>query len=78
MTRYPVQPLLDAAGIRGADWAAETAFRLGISRRQVHRCVAQGLSWTQADRFACRLGHHPLNVWPEWTSDPVVPKAVAA
>lgn len=78
MTRYQLQPLLEAAGIRGDDWAAKAALRLGISRRQVHRCVAEGLSWTQADRFAVRLGHHALNVWPDWTSDPVVPKAVAA
>jgi hypothetical protein len=32
----------------------------------VKRLRAQGLSDSQADRYAAALGYHPVNIWPDW------------
>lgn len=59
--RYPLAPLMDAAGI-----ATMAELRLsfpmgGTTYRQV---IDEGLSEVQADRWAVRLGLHPTEVWP--------------
>ncbi len=61
-------------GIRGADFfmsaigpAVEVFGRhkrvLKLSGATHTRMVREGLSVDQADRIACRLGHHPANIW---------------
>ena len=39
---------------------------LDRSRRVVTRWKALGLSLVQADRCAVALGHHPVDLWPDW------------
>lgn len=36
---------------------------VGMSSRNVYR--RDGISWLQADRFACALGLHPASIWGE-------------
>lgn len=61
--RWPLQPLLDAAGM-GATELAQTA---GFSRRSGHRWAAAGdLDDHLADLLATRVGLHPVLVWPDW------------
>jgi hypothetical protein len=40
------------------------ARRAGVHNRQVHRWRSEGLTLAQADTLACRLGLHPVEVWP--------------
>lgn len=54
---YPVGPLIEAAGTRDA---AMTAMRVSGSR--LRSFVERGLTEEQADRYAARLGHHPLKM----------------
>jgi hypothetical protein len=79
-TRYPVEHLARAAGIplgqiggQQPDQPTSGTFaladRLGTSPRQIRRWRATGLTETQADRLACRLGQHPSQVWPSWSTD---------
>ena len=63
--RYPVQHLLDAANVT----AAQAAHQLHVSYRQLQQLARFGLPEHLADRWACRLGLHPANVWPEWVDD---------
>lgn len=43
--------------------------RLGVSERQIRKARIQGMDWTQADLFACRIGRHPVEIWgEEWLS----------
>lgn len=56
---------------QGAAWTerlstAEVAEVLGVSRRQVCRWAAHGLTPYEADRLAVKVGAHPAQVWPEW------------
>lgn len=40
---------------------------LGVNARTVHRWkLGTRISFWDADTFACRLGFHPIEVWPEW------------
>lgn len=75
--RYPLAPLAHILGIElgrvggsqpGQPRAglAALAEHLGISHTMAQRLNAQGLSDTQADRYACRIGHHPSEIWPTW------------
>jgi hypothetical protein len=57
--RWPLAPLLAASGLSRRDLAAE----VGITPRSVARAAAEGLSDRSADRWAIRLGFHPLTVW---------------
>jgi AraC-like DNA-binding protein len=47
----------------------ELAARVGISQRQLCRILtARDLSELVADRISCRIGLHPLLLWPkEWS-----------
>lgn len=44
----------------------DIARALGVNRATVLRAVHHGLSPLQADRYAVRLGFHPLELWPEF------------
>ena len=47
----------------------ELADRIGVTERQLCRILTAGdLSELVADRISCRIGLHPLLVWPkEWS-----------
>lgn len=45
------------------------AMALGVSKRHVLRAAKEGLTAEKADAWACKLGLHPSNVWPEWWTD---------
>lgn len=49
----------------------ELAARLGVSSRTLARILeARDLAEPVADRFACRLGLHPVLLWPRhWFRD---------
>jgi len=57
--RLPLQPLLEA---HGGPWRD---FRVTVGSRDsvLHRARTEGLDVDQADRYACRCGLHPLEVW---------------
>ena len=51
--------------------------RLEMSTREVNRQVRcgattaerwcrDGMTWVEADRFACALGLYPTSLWPDW------------
>ena len=78
MNRYPLEPLAAAMRVelhqpgRPVDnhqadaGLAAIATRLGIGHRQARRCLHNGLTDRQADRFATRIGMHPASIWPQW------------
>ena len=43
-------------------------------RRVVTRWKALGLSLIQADRCAVALGHHPVDLWPDWYEKSEAPR----
>lgn len=47
---------------------SEFAQDLGVTRRTVvrWRTGATGINSITADRVACSIGHHPLELWPNW------------
>lgn len=57
--RWPVEPLIEAAG------GIEKANRR-IDPANLHRARRDGLTDVAADRWAIRLGLHPAEVWPDW------------
>lgn len=61
VTPYPLDPLL--GGLRLSRNAV--AARVGVNRVTVYRAAHRGLSERQADEWACALGLHPIEVWPE-------------
>ncbi len=64
---YPAGPLFEAAG---ATTQTKLASLLGVSGTQVKQITAEGLTDVQADRYAVRLGLHPLEVWGlAWVRD---------
>jgi hypothetical protein len=63
---WPLRPLLDACGLT----ATGLARRVGVSPSAVTTAARDGLSDHQADRWAIRLGTHPLLVWGwAWIED---------
>ncbi len=48
--------------------AADVAEMAGVSVRQVFRWKHDGIPVGRADRVACKLGYHPVEIWPEWDS----------
>ena len=45
----------------------ETARDLGINTRQIAAVLARPtISIYAADRMACALGYHPVEIWPDW------------
>lgn len=70
-TRLPAAPLkrelCRARRLYGVTWD-ELADRLRISSRTLTRLLtARDIAEPTADRIACRLGLHPLLIWPrQW------------
>jgi hypothetical protein len=56
---WPLRPLLDTCGLT----ASALARRVGVSATVVKVAARDGLSDHQADRWAIRIGSHPLLVW---------------
>ena len=64
---FDVEPLLAVAGEPSLSRAA---LRLGVRQSTLSRAVALGITWRQADAWACRLRQHPAEVWPDtWWAD---------
>ncbi len=61
--RWPLAPLLDAAGRPSADVLAA---RVGVTPRTIWRWHHRGLTDQQADHAAIALGYHPANIWTNW------------
>ncbi|MCC6438120.1 MAG: hypothetical protein AB7O92_07085 [Acidimicrobiia bacterium] len=61
--RWPLAPLLDAAGRPSA---AALAAQVGVTLRTVWRWHHRGLTDQQADHAAIALGYHPANIWTNW------------
>ena len=57
--RWPLAPLLDASGLTRL-WLAH---HLGVSGETLKRAARDGLTDTEADRWATRLGFHPVAIW---------------
>lgn len=75
MTRFPVQPLLDAGRStnpkvknRENDSTRATVAQLvGIHRDTLRKWERRGgLTPWAADRAACALGLHPASIWADW------------
>jgi hypothetical protein len=66
VTRYPLQPLLDAIG---ADSLRDAADRLGTSVTSLRHYRDDGLTLQVADRLTIAAGLHPAMVWPSWVDD---------
>ena len=70
-TRLPAAPLkreLRTAKRKYGDTWDELAVRLRVSSRTLTRLLgARDVAEPVADRMACRLGLHPVLIWPrEW------------
>lgn len=61
---FPLEPLTAATGLTPRKLMA----RLGWSGSRLSRHRSSGLTETEADRTAIRLGLHPSELWPEWWS----------
>lgn len=65
-TRFPLRPLLDAAG--GPEPLAHALGYDGVRDMGQHTNIGRwcrtGLSMIQADRFACAINLHPSMIWP--------------
>jgi len=58
-TRWPLEPLLAAAGLSRAALGRQ----LRLAGHTMRAASRRGLSDVQADRWAVRLGLHPVEVW---------------
>ena len=63
--RFPYAPLEAAAGYPSSK---QLAARCQVSSRTIFRWKKNGLTWTQADDAATRLGAHPAIIWSHWWS----------
>lgn len=63
--RYPLEPLMEAGGFKSMS-ALRVVFPMGGPE---YRRVKAGLSFDQADRWACRIGYLPWAIWPDWLDD---------
>lgn len=69
MRRYPLEPFMHAA-----EFSSMVQLRrvFPMNGREYRRVIDSGLSFWQADRWACRVGLLPEDVWPEWrAAEPV-------
>lgn len=71
--RYALQPLMRVMGFPEGLGSkhpevsdAALGVRLGVTHDVVQQYRKRGLSWVQADELACRVGLHPVLVWPQW------------
>lgn len=58
--RWPLSALLPFCN------GLPVAQALDVERTMIRRAAEFGLTDTQADRWAVKLGHHPGNVWADW------------
>lgn len=64
---FPLAPLFEVTHCTSI---RSLAFALGLDTASVSRAVTAGLTWRQADTWACRLGRHPSEVWGQlWFAD---------
>jgi hypothetical protein len=63
LVRWPLTPLLDAAG--GGSFS-RLALLVGVSPRAVAKWAQVGLTDRAADRAAIKLDMHPALIWPGW------------
>jgi hypothetical protein len=64
--RLPLEPLMRAAG---ADNQCHLARMTGAHRTAIARAAKDGITHWMADRWACAVGLHPVEVWPEFIPD---------
>jgi hypothetical protein len=62
---FAVADLARRLGINPAD-TKSLHLAVGITRRWIRRYRTCGLTARQADIWACRVGLHPLDIWPHW------------
>lgn len=70
--RYPLEPLLKAAGMSLSQFGR----RYGISGTTRQKLGGAGLTHEQADRWAARAGFNPAEVWLSWIDDEFADLAV--
>ena len=69
---YPLQPLLDAAGITRSQLQKRTK----TSGADMCKSGREGCTLSQADRWAVRCGFHPIEVWQDlWIDEGISPDA---
>lgn len=68
VTRYPLQPLLDMAGMT----LNELRQVCPMNGPVYHNARTLGLTEAQADRWACKVGLVPWLIWPDWLDDALV------
>ena len=61
--RLPLQPLLDKTSEHSLRWFLGKTL---LNHRRFKKHLNDGLTIWAADRFACRCGFHPSEIWPEW------------
>lgn len=60
---FPLGPLLVAAKVPTLN---QLALKVRAGLPAIRRADLEGLTWPQADVWACRLGCHPAEVWSDW------------
>ena len=63
---WPAQPLIDAAEHLNVPVVPRA---VGASGTTWAHALSNGLTDQQADRWACRLGFHPIEIWPNWCDE---------
>lgn len=65
MRRYPLAALVEASGLTEAEFGR----RVGLSGTTLVKARSDGFVESAADRYACRAGFHPSQVWPDFAHD---------
>lgn len=60
--RFSLQALVSASGLT----EAALGRKVGLSGSTLKSARSRGLTESAADRYACRAGLMPWEVWPEW------------
>ena len=63
---WPAQPLIDAAEHLNVPVVPRA---VGASGTTWTHALHNGLTDRQADRWAIRLGYHPIEIWPTWCDE---------
>lgn len=66
---YPIQPLLDAAHIT----TGQLGRAVNANGTTITQAARDGLTLSQADRWAIRLHLMPEEIWPEFSDAPPTP-----
>jgi len=61
--RWPAEPLMRVIGVTNASQLMRAVRCNGTVARVA---IDQGLTDRQADNWACRQLHHPIDIWPDW------------